>query len=233
MGIYIWLNNAFKKMNKIVFPLNGNIKEIGRVYTFINGERVLLHPDSGTLVYEQTAPGIYTYNILPGLYNIEVAGAGGQAGSYYDNPSGLDPYGGNGELVTQTVEIQNPIQLQITVAGYYNGSGTFGSVYGGDGQEIKQGSLLIGWGGDGGGQSRVLEPTTSINITANGGGGSVGFGPGGQVATGGQGSGGAAAGTSSSNPNGQNAGNGQGGAGMHDGDKVQDTHGWVKIYLIG
>lgn len=233
MGLYVWLNNAFKKINKVYFPLNKTIKEIGRVYTFVNNERVLLHPEAGSLVYQQSEPGTYSYSLMPGKYRIEVAGAGGQTGSYYGNPSGLDPYGGNGELVKQTVEIQNTTTLQITVAGYYNSDGTFGAVHGEKGQDVKQGSVLIGWGGDGGGQSKVLISNASISIVADGGGGAVGFGPGGQVAVGGAGSAGAAAGTSADNPNGQNAGNGQGGAGMRDGDKVQDTHGWVKIYIIG
>lgn len=235
MGLYVWLNNAFQKINKVCFPLNGNTKEIGRVYTFINGERVLLHPDAETLVYQQNEPGVHSYNLTPGKYRIEVSGSGGLTGMGISTPA--NAHGGAAELITQEVTVENTTTLQIIVAGRMSGgsigTGAFGAVNGQDGQRIQQGSMLLCAGGGGGGQSQVLSSSADINITANGGGGRAGIGGDGTAARGGDGSGGATGGTSATYPNGQDAGNGLGAPGVGDGVSAEDANGWVKIYIIG
>lgn len=238
MGIFIWLNNMFKKINNVYFSLNGNIKEIERVYTFINGERKLIHPAPETLVYEQTTPGTYTYNILPGKYRVEVAGSGGNEGSSASVPD-KQITAGNGQLSTQEITIENKIELSVIVAGKVPGQsvwkGDFGAVSGGDGGLGYAGSVLRCAGGGGGAQSRVLQASIGVNVTADGGGGIFRYSGSGVNAVGGNGSNGALGGQSRESMNGANAGNGLGGAGAQIGPDgtVQKGDGWVKIYLIG
>lgn len=238
MGVFIWFNNAFKKINKVYFSLNGNIKEIGRVYTFVNGERKLIHPAPETLVYEQTTPGTYTYDILPGKYRVEVAGSGGNEGMSGSVPD-KQITAGNGQLITQEIVVENEIELSVIVAGKVPGQsawkGDFGALSGGDGGREYAGDILMCAGGGGGAQSRVLQASIGVNITADGGGGIFRYSGANLNAVGGNGSDGALGGQSRDSMNGANAGNGLGGVGaqLGPGGIVRKGDGWVKIYLIG
>ncbi len=154
MGVYSKIISTVKSITGIRTFIGGATKDINSVWTFINGKRYLLWPDSGLELFSSGTPGEYTFTApQTAEYLIDIVAGGG--GAIAGNVSQVVDCagGGSGGYTRVKVQITQGDVVNIVV-----GSGGSGLI-----------TTSVNTSASGGSISNV---TVGGNIySANGGGG--------------------------------------------------------------
>lgn len=145
MGVYSKIISTVRAISNIRAFISGESKDINSAWVFINGQRYLVYPTGGVVVFEQSTPGTYTFTAtVPAKYEFTVVGGGG---------------GGLG------LEL-HPTGYTVSYTGRGGGSsGVSKFVF-----NLQQGDVVNLTVGAGGAKSRVVQNAGSFSVKAGNGG---------------------------------------------------------------
>lgn len=172
MGIYTKVISVIKPITGIQVWLGNEYKSIVGVYTFINGQRVLIYPEASTLLFTQTTAGAFSFQ-MPAQYDfafIEYAGAGAANGVYLTGGV-VAGEGGRGNILQNILSGVSGKTISGTVGakGAYPNGG-IGFTNGNSGQTDSRGGSDFRAGGAGGSTGFVFNDVT---YEASSGGGAT------------------------------------------------------------
>lgn len=179
MGIYTRYISTIKAIDAIKVGVQNALKDVVGVYSFVNGKRSLVWPDS-KLIYTNTTPGEFSFTV-PDVYDyiyVEYAGAAGGR-SWVVDGSGPHPdqEAGSGSILGKN----SNILTNHTITGIVGArpSQTFQEESnGGQGYNNGANSLRVSnaAGGGGGGSTSVVINGQTYEAGAGGGGSSFRIG---------------------------------------------------------
>lgn len=182
-GLYAGITGLYAGIGSNLYRLdiNGNVTTIGNVdpgtpYQLSFTQTATTTP-SGQAAY--TSSGTFTVPANVTTINVTVVGAGGGSGCQGNDNTGYASggYGGDGEVVTQSVTVTPGQVLTISVGtGGYGGTYSYpyaqGGSAGNNNAVAGSGGGYAGGGGGGGGYTSITG--TAVNVVARGGGGGAG-----------------------------------------------------------
>lgn len=172
MGIYTRYISTIKAIDSIKVDVQNTLKDVVGVYVFVNGERKLIFPEPSVLLYTNTTPGEFSFQ-MPGYFDfayIEYAGAGAADGAYFTGGITMGA-GGKGNILKSVLTGVSSKVIAGTIGrkGGFPTGGT-GMSNGTSGQTDNRGGS-DGRGGGGGGSTGFQ--FNSQTFEASGGGGAT------------------------------------------------------------